>query len=281
MLLDLRFPAEDIEPLFSGGCWAGSVVWSASLVLCDVVAQAAAADDREDGSGRRVLPRIRGRRVLELGAGCGLPSLTAYLSGAGAVLLTEQPTGKETNTIATAPHPTRCPVHSCHLCRGPDAESPGCASTVASLLQRIVAQHFPEVGAPTESTAGSTADRDACDGAGLGWIGACSLDWAKVAAAKSYSELDLARRLSVVAGAGGSGAGDGAETATSTGGTTTWDVVLISDCVYEPLYGESWVRASAVRQQLSYLRRRQATPTSESCMLCRDVLSVYCPKRCE
>ena len=101
MLLDLRFPAEDIEPMFSGGCWAGSVVWSASLVLCDVIAQAAAADDREDGSARRVLPRIRGRHVLELGAGCGLPSLTAYLSGAGAVLLTEQPTGEETKIMAT------------------------------------------------------------------------------------------------------------------------------------------------------------------------------------
>lgn len=100
MLLDLRFPAEDIEPLFSGGCWAGSVVWSASLVLCDVIAQAAAADDREDSSGRRVLPRIRGRRVLELGAGCGLPSLTAYISGASAVLLTEQPTGKGSNIMA-------------------------------------------------------------------------------------------------------------------------------------------------------------------------------------
>ena len=44
MVLDLRFPADEIEPIFSGGCWAGSVVWSASLVLCDVIAQAAAAD---------------------------------------------------------------------------------------------------------------------------------------------------------------------------------------------------------------------------------------------
>ena len=114
LLLDLRFPAEDIEPLFSGGCWAGSVVWSASLVLCDVIAQAAVADSTGtvamgspiDGSGdgsnggegdgsQRLLPRIRGSRVLELGAGCGLPSLTAYLSGAAEVLLTEQPTGND------------------------------------------------------------------------------------------------------------------------------------------------------------------------------------------
>ena len=74
MVLDLRFPADEIEPIFSGGCWAGSVVWSASLVLCDVIAQAAAAaapaaadtaatnDATNDGStapGSK-LPAIRG-----------------------------------------------------------------------------------------------------------------------------------------------------------------------------------------------------------------------------
>ena len=37
------------------------------------------------------LPAIRGRRVLELGAGCGLPGLAAHMSGASMTLLTEQP----------------------------------------------------------------------------------------------------------------------------------------------------------------------------------------------
>ena len=98
--LDLRFPATEIEPFFSGGCWAGSVVWTASLVLCDVIAKATntanAAATADDGSTASSLPSqllsVRGCRVLELGAGCGIPGLLAHLLGARTVLLTEQPT---------------------------------------------------------------------------------------------------------------------------------------------------------------------------------------------
>ena len=184
--LDLRFPSDEIEPMFSGGCWAGSVVWSASLVLCDVIAEAAAAPATEspddNGSG---LPVLRGRRVLELGAGVALPSLTAHLAGAGAVLLTEQP-------------------------------------TVASLLQRTVADHFP------------TASPD-LSGDYAGWIAATSLDWTEVAAA----------------------AGDGSAAGYKTEWPEAcrdegwgWDVILCSDCVYEPLYGDSWRLLSATLRVL-------------------------------
>jgi hypothetical protein len=90
--MDLRFSASEIEPFFSGGCWVGSVIWSASLVLCDVLARVAAGDGIAStalavggggcggGGGDHAaatVPSVRGLRVLELGAGCGVPGLVA------------------------------------------------------------------------------------------------------------------------------------------------------------------------------------------------------------
>ena len=40
--LDLTLGESQIEPMFSGGAWAGSVIWSAALLLCDCLAADAA-----------------------------------------------------------------------------------------------------------------------------------------------------------------------------------------------------------------------------------------------
>ena len=37
---DLRFNEDQLEPMFSGGTWAGTCVWSASLLLADSAHQA-------------------------------------------------------------------------------------------------------------------------------------------------------------------------------------------------------------------------------------------------
>mmetsp|Transcript_11725 Transcript_11725/g.13487 ORF Transcript_11725/g.13487 Transcript_11725/m.13487 type:complete len:239 (+) Transcript_11725:60-776(+) len=70
----LTFPEEEIQPLFSGGCWAGTVVWKASLSLCDYLFANVNLD---------------GKTVVELGAGVGVPGMCASLLG-GKVLITEQ-----------------------------------------------------------------------------------------------------------------------------------------------------------------------------------------------
>ena len=75
MVLDLRFPADEIEPIFSGGCWAGSVVWSASLVLCDVIAQAAAADADATNDATNDGSAAPGDDGGGGGGGCRLPAI--------------------------------------------------------------------------------------------------------------------------------------------------------------------------------------------------------------
>ena len=163
LTLDLRFPAEELEPIFSGGTWAGSVVWAASLALCDFIHEAA-SQESASGLGFKSLPSMRGKRVLELGAGVGLPGLAAHLCGADTVLLTEQP-------------------------------------PLDALLQRTVAEHFA----------------NAYQG---GQLAAATLDWAAPDTIKALSAQG-------------------------------WEVILCSDCVYEPLYGEAWRLLDKVLQQLT------------------------------
>jgi len=74
--LSLSLPPSALEPLFSGGAWAGTHVWQASLYLCDFLA--------------RQPELVKGKTVLELGAGVGAPGLTSAVLGACRVLLTEQ-----------------------------------------------------------------------------------------------------------------------------------------------------------------------------------------------
>lgn len=124
-----------------------------------------------------------------------------------------------------------------------------CAATVASLLQRIVTEHFPNgAAAPTvgddSAVAKGTAPANACSSIEFGWIGAAPLDWAEVAAADSYSTLDLAQQCLGIQKSAEYANARADSRAVETGGSSTWDVILVSDCVYEPLYGESWVRSS-------------------------------------
>ena len=126
-----------------------------------------------------------------------------------------------------------------------------CFVPVASLLQRIVAEHFPSASASAEASAEASAASAGAAGVSLplpgdrscsgAWIGAESLDWAELAATTTatmdsqpchqpeheHEDDEAARPASL------------SSSLSLRGG---WDVVLISDCVYEPLYGESWVR---------------------------------------
>mmetsp|Transcript_407 Transcript_407/g.493 ORF Transcript_407/g.493 Transcript_407/m.493 type:complete len:263 (+) Transcript_407:685-1473(+) len=74
--LSLTFPEEDIQPVFSGACWAGTVVWPASLLLCEHI--------------RSDKVQVTAKSVIELGSGIGVPGMTAKFLGAERVLLTEQ-----------------------------------------------------------------------------------------------------------------------------------------------------------------------------------------------
>ena len=76
--LDLRMSENELEPIFSGAAWAGTVFWRAAIQLCE----------------QQLLrsPHCwRGKHVIELGCGIGVPGMIAALLGAR-VVLTEQPT---------------------------------------------------------------------------------------------------------------------------------------------------------------------------------------------
>ncbi|CAN0391654.1 unnamed protein product, partial [Laminaria digitata] len=67
---------EELAPIFSGACWAGTVVWQAALDLCDYMSEHHRGD-------------LVGASVVELGCGIGVPGMIARLLGAN-VVLTEQ-----------------------------------------------------------------------------------------------------------------------------------------------------------------------------------------------
>jgi len=64
-----------------------AVAWECSLRLCQILAHHSSA--------------LRGKRVIELGCGLGLPGISAGLLGASAVLITDQPGGIEAAAAAT------------------------------------------------------------------------------------------------------------------------------------------------------------------------------------
>jgi len=76
--LKLTFEPSNLEPLFSGACWAGTVVWPAALLLAEELR-------------KRRAELVVGKTVVELGAGVGVPGMAARHLGARSVLLTEQP----------------------------------------------------------------------------------------------------------------------------------------------------------------------------------------------
>lgn len=78
MTLDRLQSEFEIEPIFSGAAWAGSVLWAAAEKLVLHVLLSGVVD-------------IKGKSVLELGCGLGIPGMVASLLGSSDVLLTEQP----------------------------------------------------------------------------------------------------------------------------------------------------------------------------------------------
>ncbi|CAI5739835.1 unnamed protein product [Hyaloperonospora brassicae] len=79
--LTLLMQPDELAPLFSGAAWAGTILWDAAVHLA-----------------RRVLTTYRRQledpnnalRILELGAGIGVPGMAARVAGAKHVVLTEQ-----------------------------------------------------------------------------------------------------------------------------------------------------------------------------------------------
>ncbi|KAG6972655.1 hypothetical protein JG688_00003890 [Phytophthora aleatoria] len=79
--LTLLMQADELAPLFSGAAWAGTLLWDAAVHLA-----------------RRFLTDYRlqledpynSLRIIELGAGIGVPGMAARVAGAKHVVLTEQ-----------------------------------------------------------------------------------------------------------------------------------------------------------------------------------------------
>ena len=76
--LDLKLSPDDLEPVFSGAAWAGTVLWRAAAVLVDRAFLGADA------------VQIKGRTCIELGCGLGVPGMACARLGARNVALTEQ-----------------------------------------------------------------------------------------------------------------------------------------------------------------------------------------------
>ncbi|CAK5211097.1 unnamed protein product [Aphanomyces euteiches] len=74
--LTLLLDEDELAPLFAGAAWAGTLVWDAAVVLANHVLNH--------------VP-LESKRVLELGAGIGVPGMVAGVLGAANVMITEQP----------------------------------------------------------------------------------------------------------------------------------------------------------------------------------------------
>ncbi|CAH0479451.1 unnamed protein product [Peronospora belbahrii] len=79
--LTLVMQADELAPLFSGAAWAGTFLWDAAVHL----ARRFLTDYRH-----HLQDPTNSLRVLELGAGIGVPGMAARVAGAKHVVLTEQ-----------------------------------------------------------------------------------------------------------------------------------------------------------------------------------------------
>ncbi|TYZ59303.1 hypothetical protein PybrP1_001182 [[Pythium] brassicae (nom. inval.)] len=81
LLLSLLLREDELAPLFSGAAWAGTLLWDAAIHLTRhlLATHAAALADPHNAL-----------RVLELGAGLGVPGMAARVAGARNVVITEQ-----------------------------------------------------------------------------------------------------------------------------------------------------------------------------------------------
>ncbi|KAE9044796.1 hypothetical protein PF002_g4077 [Phytophthora fragariae] len=79
--LTLLMQADELAPLFSGAAWAGTLLWDAAVHL----ARRFLTDYRQ-----QLEDPTNSLRVIELGAGIGVPGMAARVAGAKHVVLTEQ-----------------------------------------------------------------------------------------------------------------------------------------------------------------------------------------------
>lgn len=77
--LTLTLAEDEIEPIFSGAAWAGTVVWEAARDLAESLL-----------AGKHAKAVASGATVVEVGAGIGMPGMLAARLGARRVVLTEQ-----------------------------------------------------------------------------------------------------------------------------------------------------------------------------------------------
>ncbi|DBA03010.1 TPA: hypothetical protein N0F65_003198 [Lagenidium giganteum] len=79
--LSLLLREEELAPLFSGAAWAGTLLWDAAVYLARhfLVKYKTQLDDPANTL-----------RVIELGAGIGVPGMAARVGGANHVIITEQ-----------------------------------------------------------------------------------------------------------------------------------------------------------------------------------------------
>lgn len=76
--LSVCLAEDEIEPIFSGAAWAGTVLWRAAVRLIDVALLS------------KIVELDSTKSVIELGCGLGVPGMVAKAIGAGTVVLTEQ-----------------------------------------------------------------------------------------------------------------------------------------------------------------------------------------------
>ena len=96
----------------------GGVVWNGAYKLCAYL---------EDHPGL-----VRGKSVIELGAGCGLPGLFAATLGASSVVLTDQITDLLEENVRANMSLCSAPVHCAALEWGTSAQAVGQLDTLLS-----------------------------------------------------------------------------------------------------------------------------------------------------
>ena len=77
-LMDPGIDEAALGPLWADGTWTGTLVWDSAVHVCELLLSAPEA------------ARVRGKTVLELGCGLGLPGLVCHALGASQVLLTDR-----------------------------------------------------------------------------------------------------------------------------------------------------------------------------------------------
>ena len=78
LTISQQLEPDDLAPLFSDA-WTGSCLWNCSVVLSEFI-------------GKTLKKDATGKRIVELGAGCGLCSLYVSSIGAAQVVATDQAT---------------------------------------------------------------------------------------------------------------------------------------------------------------------------------------------